>query len=168
MYLYIIIWILILTSLYWIMLFLLERKITSFEKEINNVFGQRSNLIPSIFEVSKHSIVKHKEIFEEILKLRKINFAENNIWTSLPQFLKTQTLIHSELNFIFRICNKHNKLLKDGKFIYIRDLIIDKSFDIWTRLELYKKIVRQYNKLIIIKQVSIIGLLLPFSKKQTI
>jgi hypothetical protein len=168
MYIYIIIWIITLTILYWTVLFLLETKISAFEKDIIDVFKQRNNLIPSIFEVSKDKVVKHEEIFEETLKLRKINFIENNLWVTLWETIRTQSLIHNELNFIFRICNKHNKLLKEGRFIYIRDLIIDKSFDIGTKIELYKKIVKQYNTLINIKQKSIIWILIPLRKKQNI
>ena len=168
MYLYTIAWIISIVVLYWVILLVFKIKLDRFEKEINNVFRQRNNLIPSIFEVSKNKVVKHNEIFAETLKLRKVDFVENSLWIPLPDIIRTQTLIHNELNFIFRICNKHNKLLKEGTFIYIRDLIIDKSFDIWSKLELYKKIVRQYNKLITIKQISVIWLLIPLHKKQNI
>ena len=168
MYIYIIIWVISLITLYWVILLLLKIKVESFERQISSTFRERNNLIPSIFEVSKNKVVKHNEIFAETLKLRKVDFVENSLWIPLPDIIRTQTLIHNELNFIFRICNKHNKLLKEGTFIYIRDLIIDKSFDIWSKLELYKKIVRQYNKLITIKQISVIWLLIPLHKKQNI
>ena len=168
MYLYTIAWIISIVVLYWVILLVFKIKLDRFEKEINNVFRQRNNLIPSIFEVSKNKIIKHEDIFAEALKLRKIDFVENSLWMSLSEIIRTQTLIHNELNFIFRICNKHNKLLKEGNFIYIRDLIIDKSFEIWTKLEFYKRIIKQYNKLIKIKQISIVWLPIPLGKKQTI
>jgi hypothetical protein len=64
--------------------------------------------------------------------------------------------------------NKHPKLLKKWKIIYLRDLIIEKSFDIWDLLKLYKNIVKKYNKLIDIKNYTILGLLIPLQKKEVI
>jgi hypothetical protein len=67
-------------------------------------------------------------------------------------------LIHNEYNFIFRIANKHPKLQKKWNFIYIRELIIEKSKEIWDMLENYKLKTKLYNKLV----------LLNFYKKHTI
>jgi hypothetical protein len=101
-------------------------------------------LIPSIFEISKHFLTKHEDIFKEIIILRKkeFNAKENNV--SFPEFIQTETNLHHELNFIFRVCNQHQKLLKDGKFLYIRDLLIERSMGISEKMILYKNIVKKY------------------------
>ena len=153
---------------YSLMLFFIKIKLEAFEKHIIHLFWQRNDLIPSIFEVSNTNLIKHKEIFEEILTLRKVTFSEKNISLKLHDIIQTQARIHNELNFIFRVCNKHKKLLKQWKFIYIKDLIIKKSFEIWNALETYKKIIAKYNTLITIKQISIVWLIIPFSKKPRI
>lgn len=144
---YILIWCGIIILPYLIGVFILRQKIKKQESKIEQLFEQRSDLIPSIFEVSKNTVIKHEEIFREIIKLRKNQFTEKNIWVPLWQSVKTQNKIHKELNFIFKVCNKHKRLLKKGTFLYIRDLVMNKSFDTNNALEQYKKMVSRYNQI---------------------
>lgn len=55
-------------------------------------------------------------------------------------------------------------MLKNHKFLYIREYIIDLSSDIWQKLDLYKKIVKKYNNFINIKNLTIIGIFIPIWK----
>jgi hypothetical protein len=166
---YYIIWAIIIIYLVFIIfLYLLKLKIEKFEIQILHDFKEKNNQIPSIYEVTKKYINKHDEIFKEVIRLKKKDFTENNFYTKLIEKTNTYKLIHSELNFIFRVCNKNPKLNKDWKFLYIRDVIIDKSLNLGNKLELYKKIVKQYNNMILLKNLTIIGLIFPIPKKETI
>ena len=158
----ILIWFLI---IFYILIFLLKIKIEKLEKKIINLFNEKNSFIPSIYEISKWVFMKHEEIFIEILKLKKINFLENNNNNKLFEIIKTQILIHNELNFIFKIFNKYPKLNKNEKFLYINDLIIENNLTLSNRLNIYKKIVKKYNNLINIKNITIIWLLIPLNKK---
>jgi len=89
-------------------------------------FKEKNNLIPSIFEVTKKYLNKHDEIFKESIRLKKQDFSENNFYNTLIKKMHTNKLIHNELNFIFRVCNKNHKLNKDPKFLYVRDIILKK------------------------------------------
>lgn len=142
-------------------IFLLEKKIIS-------AFSSRSDTIPSLFEVSKNNVVRHNEIFWEVLSLRKKEFSLRGISENLESFIEVEQYIHHEINFIFQICNKNPWLLKQKRFLYIRDIIMNKSSTIGKLIRTYNKIIEIYNSLIKIKNYSIIGLLLPFSKKTSI
>jgi hypothetical protein len=164
--LFIIIWAIFV--LYSIFLVLLKIKIKTLELYIIKSFKIRNNLIPSIYEVTKLYFIRHEEIFKEILSFKKISFLENQIWNNIEEIIHTQKLIHNELDFIFKISNKHNKLNKNYKFNYVKDILIDKSDEIWNELKLYKLIVNKLNLLIKIKNITIIWLLIPITKIKTI
>jgi hypothetical protein len=92
---------------------LLKIKIEKFETKILEQFKEKTNQIPSIYEVTKKYLSKHDEIFEEAIRLKKKDFSENNFYTKLVEKLNTNKLIHKELDFIFRVCNRHPKLSRD-------------------------------------------------------
>lgn len=146
-------------------IYLLKNKIEVLEKEIIQLFKEKNNQIPSIFEITKGNVNKHKEIFNEILSLKKKDFLENSIYSKISEKSNTYKKIHNEFNFIFRICNKNPKLNKIWNFLLLKDIIILKSYNIWQKIELYKKIIIKFNRLILIKNISIIWLIIPISKK---
>lgn len=151
--------------IFFLFIYSLKRKIDRFEKKIIKQFKEKNNQIPSIYEATKEYLNKHDEVFKEIIKLKKKDFLENIFYNSLIEKLNNYNLIHNELNFIFRICNKNPELSKDSKFLYIKDIIIMKSSKLWNDLELYKKVLSKYNKMIYIKNLTIIWLLIPLHKK---
>lgn len=168
MFVYIIITLTIFLALWLWFLLLLKSKIDFLENHIKNLFNLRVNIIPSIFEVSLPALIKHDEIFKEIIKLRKASFSERSLDKKLNEIIRTELLIHNELNFIFKICNKHHKLLINSKFIYIRELLISNSSNIWKNIKIYKEIINKYNFFINLKNYSIIWLLIPINKKERI
>lgn len=168
MYLYITISFATIVIILFLFIILLKNKIEALEVYIKNLFKIRTNIIPSIFEVSDNTLIRHDDIFREIIKLRKVSFAERSFERDLSQVIWTEQSIHNELNFIFRICNKHPKLLSNGKFIYLRALIISNSYSLWEYLKLYKKMLSKYNSYIKIKNYSVIWLLIPIEKKENI
>lgn len=145
-------------------IFFLKRKIWILEKKIISLFLARTNLIPWIFEVSKDVLIKHNDIFREILALRKLEFTEKENNVEFYQFIETESKVHHELNFIFKICNKHPHLLQDGRFIYLRDLLIDRSMNISENIILYKSISKKINRFISLSRFGLIWLLIPFKE----
>ncbi|MDQ7009839.1 MAG: hypothetical protein Q9M94_06100 [Candidatus Gracilibacteria bacterium] len=164
-FIYILITLTVIIFLYYIFLKYSENKINLLEEEIKKLFLERTALIPSVFEISNLFLNKHEDIFHEILNLRKVEFSQSNNNLDLYLILKTKKLIHHEINFIFKICNKHPKLIKEAKFIYLRNLIIQRSDKIGKNIEKYKKDIYYLNKLIFYKNITIIGLLFPIYKK---
>jgi len=165
MYYLIIFSILTILFLFYFFIYLLKIKIELLESKIIQLFNERNNWIPSLYETTKTSFVKHDEIFKKILQLKKYHFSENNWEKNLNEIIWTQGLIHNEINFIFKVSNKHQKLMKNWNFLYMRDIFLNKSAELWTNIDLYKKIISKYNFLLKLKNCSILGLLIPVQKK---
>lgn len=147
-------------------LVLFDKKLKILEKQIILLFEKRTNLVPSLYDITKQYLNKHDEVFLEILKLRKIEF--NNYNEDFTTRINNETLIHHELNFIFKVSNKHVKIQKDEKFLLIRDLFLENSFEIWKKVELYKKIIKKLNNLLKIKNITIIWMFINIEKRNEI
>jgi hypothetical protein len=154
----------------WFLIFILilKNKIELLEDKIEQTFQSKNNLIPALFEVTKKDLIKHNQIFHELIKLKKTDFSEQSVYSNIHQTIYTQQKIHKELDFIFRVCHKHKKLIKDYKFYYIKELLFHRVSKLWESIALYKKIIKKYNKLITIKNLTIIWLFIPIQKKEEI
>ncbi len=152
----------------YVLLLIFHKKLCTLESRLLQVFRSRTDTIPSVYEISKPYLTKHKEIFDEALRLKKTEFSLLEGSEKVYDVIETEWLIHHEINFIFKVCNKHPKLLKDGNFIYIRDIVIQRSKKLWDMIQFYKTMVKRYNRFIQLKNYSILWLLLPISKKTEI
>lgn len=146
-------------------LYLFYTKLNELEFKIMNNFSKRTNIIPALFEITRDVIVKHDQVFDKSLSLRKEEFAKMAVSEPLFRYMDLEVHLHKELNFIYKVCNKHPKMMKNGKFVYLRWLLIDRSSEIGTHLERYKKFVKKYNFLVLIKDLTIIGFFVPMRKK---
>ena len=149
--------IVILLIAYYFRIYLINKSINKQELIITKHFNARTNLIPAIFEITKNTFSKHDEIFKDILKYRKkelykfyIKEYTDNLENEFIKLIHIEELIHHELNFIFKVANKHPKLAKKWNFIYLRDLLIERSYKLWILFEDYKNKVELYNKLVLI------------------
>lgn len=134
----------------------INKKIIFTEKQIQKSLKERSDLIPSLFEISKDYLVKHSEVFKEIIRLRKVQFTLNQYEVTFIEFVKNEIAINHEIRFIYNISNKNKKLSGLKKFDYIKNLIIEKNKVIWTNMDKYKKYINKYNNLIKLKNFSIL------------
>jgi hypothetical protein len=107
-----------------IFIYIFNKKISKLEKSIIRLFNERNNLIPSLYEITKKYITKHDDVFFEILKLRKNNLSNEEIFLKR---INEEVVIHHEINFIFKVANKHPKIQKDHKFLLVRDLFLENS-----------------------------------------
>lgn len=162
---YLIILFLVLIILYNIFLILLNQKIKLLEKQISNSFFIRTNLVPSLFDLSKKYINKHKEVFSEIIKLRKQEFFSYN--NSFLEIIFLETAIHHELNFIFKVLNQNKKIQKDEKFLLIKDLFLQNSDEIWEKIQLYKSIIKKFNFLLFFKNLTILWFFINIKERKS-
>lgn len=165
---WIIFWIILLSIFIWFNGFLIyyDRKLKRLEAQIILLFEKRTNLVPSLFEISKKYLNKHWDVFTEILKLRKIEFTIYH--EKFLQRIQNETAIHHELNFIFQVCNKHPQIQKDGRFLLIRDLFIENSHKIGTQVGIYKNVISLLNILIVWKNFTIIWIFIPIEARTPI
>jgi hypothetical protein len=151
--------------IFYIIIINIDIKIKEIEHWIQKVLKNRADLIPGLFEISKKYLVKHNNIFDEVLKLRKVQFSLNDYNVSFIEFIKNEMAINHEIRFIYWICAKNKKLSSLWEFNYIKNLIIERNKLIWIQIEKYKKLITLFNNIIMIKNNSIIWILLPFNKK---
>jgi len=140
-----------------------DKKLKRLEKQIILLFEKRTHLVPSLYEITKKYLTKHEEVFSEIIHLRKVEFSNYN--ESFLQRIQNETLIHHELNFIFKVANQHPKIQKDEKFLLIRDLFLDNSYEIGKKVEMYKKIIQLLNRFVAIKNFTIIWIFIWVEKR---
>jgi hypothetical protein len=150
---------------WYIFLYILAFRINKFEQKLIQIFTTRTDIFPALYEISKEYMSRHDEIFTEAIALRKKEFSLIWFSQSLEWFVELQWHIHHEINFIFQVCNKNPKLLKNKNFLYIRDIMIWKSSHISEEMKKYREIIKIHNSIIKYKNYSILWLLLPFSKK---
>lgn len=143
-----------------IFVFFLWLKLDSLEEKIILLFKKRNNQIVSIFQISKSYLGKTDDIFKEFFDLKRKDFWENSFNTNLNNKLNTYKKIHNEINFIFKVCEKNNKILLNPIFLYLKDSILDKSSEIWTNLSVFNKIKKEYNLYKKLSKFTIIWLLI--------
>lgn len=149
----------------YITLYLFDWKISQKEARIIALFQKRNDTIPALYEIEKAYFPQFQEIFQEILELRKQEFHISEITKKLETFIELEKKMHHELNFIFQISNKNPRLLREKRFLYLRDIILDISLSLSREIQIYRKIIYYYNKGISYKNRSVIGYFLPFEKK---
>ena len=130
------------------------------EKRIREVFKNRSNLIYGLYHVTKKYSDKSDMIFKNILEYKKIElFGVEN--SSIIEFIKLQSKIHYELSFVIKFINVIEKTKKDEKLTVIKDEINKVSLEIWDELNDYKKLIKDYNKILKYKKYTILWNLIP-------
>ena len=162
-------WVLcILLVLAYIFLYIFSLKIASLEWKIISLFRSRTDIFPALFEITKKWLSRHDEIFHEAFLLRKKEFSLLSVSHSIESFIELEGKIHHEINFIFQVCNKNPELLKNWDFLYIRDIMVEKSSTIAKEIKKYRRIIEIHNTFIQYKTYSIIWLILPFHKKSVV
>lgn len=166
MEIFISIWIIVtLLTCFYIFLYYMKYKISLLEEKTLSSFKIKNNLMPGIYELSKNHIQKHDAVFSNIMKMRKIDFSSNLYTDDFYKIIYQQQVIHKEINFIFMLCTKHRKLIQNEKFLYIREQIVNKSYEIWNYIEVYRRLCKIFNKLLHIKNFTLIGIFIPLKYK---
>jgi hypothetical protein len=91
----------IILIIYYIIILKLKESIEQIEDNLQKLLKTRTDLIPSLYEISKDFLVKHNNIFEEIIKLRKVQFSLNDYNVSFLEFIKNEMAINHEIRFIY-------------------------------------------------------------------
>lgn len=159
--LFIIIWI-----FYNLFLHTYSKKLWFLEQIIIQRFEKRANLIPSLYQITKNDLNKHDLVFEEIMKLRKIQL--NTFWEDFLVHLHNEIKIHNELNFIFKLANNNHALDKNYKFLLLKDLFLEQSLKVWEKVKLYRSIIKKFNKLLKYKKFTIIWFFFDIKEKHDI
>lgn len=153
-------------TLMWFYFFLFWEKLKSIETEIIFLFLSRSSIFPELYEITKDYIIKNDEIYEEVFTLVKQEFFMWEGSQSIEAFFELESKIHHELNFIFQVCNATPKILKEKRFLYMRDIALEKSSRISKKIQYYNQYLKVYNTMITYKNYTLIWFLIPFTFKK--
>lgn len=158
---YIIITLLTIIILFNFFVYFLWRKIEKLEYYIIWLFKKRNNQVTCIYQITKWYLSRTEEIYKEFFDLKRKDFWENsfNVW--LNEKIITYKKIHNEIDFIFKVCEQNKKIYLNEKYLYFKDSILDKSNEIWNKLEIYNKIKKEYN---IYKKISNLTIIWIFVK----
>lgn len=161
---YIVLFVFVLLWWFNIFLYFLGKKVALLEKKIIEKLIERSSLIPSFYDITKPYLVRHDDIFKEVLHLKNIEFFE--CWNEIDfyKIIETEYKIHNELSFILKLCSKNQKLIKNWNFILLRDVLVERSYEIWEKVALHKHISKKYNFMVLINKVFLIWLIVPLEK----
>jgi hypothetical protein len=137
--------------------YLLWKKVIKLEKVIIGLHKSKNSQIVWVYQVAKDDLVKWNEIFKEFFELKRRDFWEEGFYTRLGDKLLIYKKIHNEINFIFKICEKHKNIQISPIYIYFKNLIYKKDKEIWEKMSLYEDIIKKYDNYRIISYFTIIG-----------
>lgn len=144
-------------------LFLLNKKVIILEKKIIDLFQDRNDFIPSLYDVTRDYVTKHDDVFKEVMNLRKNNLSKYNWW--FLEKISQEVMTHHEINFIFKVINKNQKIQNNHKYLTIKDNFIENGSMLWKKIELYKNISKKLNRLLDFKNFTIIGIFINIEKR---
>lgn len=137
-------------------------KIIEMEEKIIDLFFAKINKIPALVELMK-KYIKKNDIFEDVIYLHKLGIIYNvdSIYSILNLNLRT----YKELQFLIKLSQKVPEINKNWNFLYIKNYISFHEKDIEKEIAMINIEFAKYNKLITLKNITLIWLLFPLEKK---
>ena len=128
------------------------------ENRIIAIFLSKVSKIPAMIEVMRPYVADQKA-FETMIALH----SEVMIYRhdSIYDLLEYNAKIQNQFLFLMKLSVQIPELQKHEYFLYIRDFIIKYDRDMTTRFADFNHATRIWNRFVLIKNLTIIGLLLP-------
>ena len=143
----------------------LRRLVLIEEASLVSLFLLKTSKIPAIIEVMRPYVVDDKA-FDSITSLH--SEAMIHRYDSIYDLLEHNSRIEHEFLFLMKLSMQIPTLQKDKYFLYIRDFIILYERDMRKSFSKFNSAARLWNRFITLKNYSLIWLLLPGTKKETI
>jgi len=163
---YIVSWIFAFIIIYNLVIFIIIKlalkRIKHKESEIIELFFSKINKVPSLVEIMK-KYTNHPDIFEDTIYIHKLWIIYNI--HSVYDLLEPNFRLDREFQFLMNLSAKIKELHKNGNFLYIRNYIIFYKNNIDKRFKEINIDFEKYNKLVKLKNISILWLIIPFQEK---
>lgn len=139
-----------------------KNKINKIEEKIIELFFWKLNKIPALVEIVRYEIPKDWA-YKDIIMLH----TNALIWKfeDFYDVLEINAKLNREFQFFMNISIRQWNLARDWNFIYLRDFIIFFEKEINKEINKIRIEIEKYNKLVSLKNLTIIWLLFPISKK---
>lgn len=141
----------------------LKEKIRRIEFFVVDIFLQKISKVPALIEVMRPYVIDEKKSFELMTRLHSEAIIHE--YTHIPVIMEHNARINDQYAFLMRLSMAIPELQKNSYFIYIRDYIIDYDRHMRGNLPEYNRLIKNWNRFIYIKNITIIGYLLPGREK---
>jgi hypothetical protein len=150
---------------YVIVYFVLSKRLTKQENAVIQVFLAKISKIPALIEVMR-PYVADPQAFASIINLHSEAMIRR--YDTLYDLLEQNARIEHEFSFLMKLSMQIPLLQKDEYFLYIRDFIIRYERDMRSHFSGVNTAVDHWNRFIMIKNMSMVGLALPGKEKMNI
>lgn len=148
-----------------IRLFMLCQKMRFLEEQIITLYRRKIDKIPALIEVMRH-LESHEEATNELKLLHRkaITASSDRIY----DILEMNALLTERFAFLMRLSLVVRSLQRDGNFIHTRETITVLEESISRLIQRHVAFSGKYNSLVRAKNWTIIGFVLPGSKKMAL
>lgn len=139
--------------------FYLHSKVKKIENSVVDVFLEKIAKIPALIEVMRPYVVDEKKAFQLMIWLHSEAIIHN--YTHIPAIMEHNARINDQYSFLMKLSMAIPEIQKKPYFIYIRDYIIWYDRYMRSNIPEYNRLIRIWNRFIFIKNMTIVGHLLP-------
>ncbi len=145
--------------------FFLKNQILRVEKKIIQTFLLKVSKIPALIEVMREYVVD-EGAFDTVTELHSDVMVRQ--FDSIYTLLEHNARIHREFLFLMKLAVQIDALQKNEQFLYIRDFIISYERNLKKDFDAYNRTVSRWNTFVNIKNMTLIGIIFPGSKREFI
>jgi hypothetical protein len=124
-----------------------------------DIFLEKVAKIPAVIEVMRPYVVDSHMAFDRITELHSESMIRE--YSSIYMLLEHNLSIHDQYGFLMRLSMAIPELQKHVYFIYIRDFVISHDRMMRSEFAHFNNAVRIWNRFVLIKNLTLLGWLLP-------
>ena len=145
-------------GIYTVIYIVLSNRVKHVEERLLELFLRKTSKIPALIEVMRPYVSK-KESFSSIIDLHTRIMIEEQ--RSIYDILGSNARMQRDFLFLMNLSMQIPELQKHEYFLYIRDFMVDYELRIRTLLKEANTAIREYNKYIHLRDMTLIGKILP-------
>lgn len=142
-----------------------SRRVRAVEQAIIRTFLLKVAKVPAIIEVMRPHVAD-ESAFDSLTKLHSTAMIRK--YETIYILLEHNARIHQEFTFLMQLSMQIPVLQKNEQFLYIRDFVMAYERNIKKDFSRYNQAVASWNRFVMIKNLTIVGLVLPGKKREFI
>lgn len=142
-----------------------SRRVRAVEQAIIRTFLLKVAKVPAIIEVMRPHVAD-ESAFDSLTKLHSTAMIRK--YETIYILLEHNARIHQEFTFLMQLSMQIPALQKNEQFLYIRDFVMAYERNIKKDFSRYNQAVASWNRFVMIKNLTLVGLVLPGKKREFI
>ncbi len=155
----------VLVLLYIILFFVFSRPVDRAQNRIIGNFLLKVSKIPALIEVMRRHVADEKA-FDTITTLHSTAMIHR--YDSIYSLLEQNARIQSEFLFLMKLSMQIPDLQKNEQFLYIREFIMDYERKMKADFVDFNREVNRWNQFVALKNLTVVGLILPGKERDSI